>query len=124
MTRRRTVGVVTVLAIAMSGLITVITYQRLANPDIKGSVVAFEVLNDRDVSVTINVTRKNPSQVGSCIVRARSSDGAETGRREIVIPPAETRTVQVKTIVRAYRQPFVGDIYGCGTDIPGYLIIP
>jgi len=29
--------------------------------------------------------------------------------------------VQVTATVKSYRRPFVGDIYGCGTDIPPYL---
>jgi hypothetical protein len=27
-------------------------------------------------------------------------------------------------VVKATRQPDVGDVYGCGTDVPGYLVAP
>ena len=56
-----------------------------------------------------------------CIVRARSYDGAETGRREIVVGPSEAKTVQVTTTVKTYARSVMGDIYGCGTTVPGYL---
>jgi hypothetical protein len=56
-----------------------------------------------------------------CIVRARSKDGSETGRREVLIPPSDSPTVQVTTIVKSFQPPTIGDVYGCGTDVPSYL---
>jgi hypothetical protein len=73
------------------------------------------------VSITISVTRKDPATPEVCIVRARSRDGAETGRREILVGASQAKTVQVTTTVKSYKRPFVGDIYGCGVDVPGYL---
>jgi hypothetical protein len=31
--------------------------------------------------------------------------------------------VQVTTVVKASRTPVVGDVYGCGTDVPPYLVV-
>ena len=59
-----------------------------------------------------------------CIVRARSIDGSETGRREVLVPPSTQKTVQVTTAVKSSRPPVVGDVYGCGTDVPTYLVAP
>ncbi len=70
------------------------------------------------MQVTISVTRDDPSRPVVCIVRARSIDGSETGRREVLVPPSAQKTVQVTTIVKASRPPVVGDVYGCGTDVP------
>ena len=78
--------------------------------------------DEQTVEITISVTRKDPSRPVVCIVRARSYDGAETGRREILVGPSEAKTVQVTTTVKSFRPPVVGDIYGCGTDVPGYLV--
>ena len=36
--------------------------------------------------------------------------------------PSEAKTVQVTTTVKSYRRPVVGDIYGCGIDVPEYLL--
>ena len=118
--RRWVIGLgAAVVALALAG--AVLGYQRFEQVDVKGEMSAYRVLDDRDVEVTISVTRKNPSRPVVCIVRARSRDGAETGRREIVVGPAQDKTVQVTTTVRSYARPYVGDIYGCGTEIPGYL---
>ena len=72
--------------------------------------------------MTISVTRADPSRPVVCIVRARSIDGSETGRREVLVPPSAQATVQVTTIVKTSKPPVVGDVYGCGTDVPPYLV--
>lgn len=112
-------GVLTTLVLI--GL-AVLAYQRFEGVDVEGKMVAYQVLDDQTAEVTISVTRKNPATPVVCIVRARSRDGAETGRREVLIGPSDARTVQVTAIVKSYTRPLVGDIYGCGTEVPAYLL--
>jgi uncharacterized protein (DUF58 family) len=123
-TRRRVAIALGVLVLALGIIFAVIGYQRFEGTDVEGSIAAYQVVDDETVSVTISVTRKNPSQPVHCIVRARSRDGAETGRREVLVGPSDQKTVQVTTTVKSYKRPFVGDIYGCGTDVPSYLVGP
>jgi hypothetical protein len=122
--RRRVAFALGVLAVAISVILAVVAYQRFSRVDVKGDINAYQVLDDQTVSVTISVTRTDPTKPASCIVRARSKDGDETGRREILVPPSSAQTVQVSTTVKSYKPPFVGDIYGCGIDVPGYLTSP
>lgn len=123
-TRRRIVfalGAVTILlglGVAIGG------YQRFEEVAVDGEMVAYEVLDEQTASVTITVTRKDPAVPVVCIVRARSRDGSETGRREILVGPSTERTVQVTATVKTYKRPYVGDIYGCGTTVPAYLRAP
>ena len=120
-TRRRIaigLGLVTILGVALAA----VAYQRFEAVAVKGESAAFTVVDDQTVSITINVTREDPSVPVACIVRARARDGAETGRREVLVGPSEYKTVQVTTTIKSYRTPAVGDIYGCGTDVPGYLV--
>jgi hypothetical protein len=70
------------------------------------------------------VTREDPSQPVVCIIRARAIDGSETGRREVLVPPATQQTVQVTAVVKSSKPPVVGDVYGCGADVPSYLVAP
>ncbi|PRC53691.1 DUF4307 domain-containing protein, partial [Mycobacterium sp. ITM-2017-0098] len=84
----------------------------------------YRVLDPHTVDITISVTRDDPSRPVVCIVRARSYDGDETGRREGLVPPATAETVQVTTTVKSSRPAVMGDVYGCGTDVPGYLVEP
>lgn len=121
---RRAVIALAVLAVAAGTVVAIIGYQRLGTGDVQGSLAGYQVIDDETTSVTITVTRSDPARPVVCIVRVRSKDGSETGRREVLIGPSEARTIQVTTLVKSSRPPMVGDIYGCGTDVPGYLHSP
>ncbi|KUH86267.1 MULTISPECIES: DUF4307 domain-containing protein [unclassified Mycobacterium] len=114
----------TVLALAAGVAVAIVAFGRFGSDDVTGELSAYRLIDDETVSVTISVTREDPSRPVVCIVRARSIDGAETGRREVLVPPSEQTTVQVTAPVKATRQPVIGDIYGCGTDVPPYLVSP
>lgn len=111
-----------VLVVVAGVIIAIVASGRFANPDVNGELAGYRLVDDQTVEVTISVTRADPSRPVACIVRARSIDGSETGRREVLVPPSTESTVQVTTIVKASRKPVVGDIYGCGTDVPPYLM--
>ncbi len=118
--RRRVVILLAALVVAAGIIVAVVGYQRLGRSDVAGTLAGYRVIDDETVSVTISVTRSDPSRPVDCIVRARAEDGSETGRREVLIPASRAATVEVTTIVKSSRPPVTGDIYGCGTDVPGY----
>ncbi len=108
--------------VVVAGLvIAVIGYHRFGTSDVKGTMAGYRVIDDQTASITISVTRSDPSRPVDCIVRVRSNDGSETGRRELLVPPSDAATVQVTTTVKSFEPPVVADIYGCGTDVPAYL---
>ncbi|HET9891475.1 MAG TPA: DUF4307 domain-containing protein [Mycobacterium sp.] len=108
--------------VVVAGLvIAVIGYHRFGTSDVKGTMDGYRVIDDQTASITISVTRSDPSRPVDCIVRVRSKDGSETGRRELLVPPSDAATVQVTTTVKSFEPPVVADIYGCGTDVPAYL---
>lgn len=119
--RHRVVIVLAALVVTAGVIVAVVGYHRLGRSDVAGTLAGYRVIDDETVSVTISVTRSDPSRPVDCIVRARARDGSETGRREVLIPPSRAATVDVTTIVKSSRPPVIGDIYGCGTDVPGYL---
>lgn len=121
LSRRWVVIALGVLVVAAGLLVAVIGYHRLGTSDVKGSLAGYQVIDDQTASITISVTRSNPSRPVDCIVRVRSADGSETGRREVLVPPSQAATVQVTTTVKSSQPPLVADIYGCGTDVPAYL---
>jgi hypothetical protein len=118
--RRRAVLALAALAVAI-GVVGIIGYQHLRSSEVDGTLAGYQLIDDETASVTITVTRSDPSRPVVCIVRVRSRDGSETGRREVLVGPAKETTIQVTTIVKSSRPPVMGDIYGCGTDVPGYL---
>jgi hypothetical protein len=121
---RRWLIALSVVGVTAGIALAVIGYQRLGHSDVEGTLAGYRLIDSQTVSVTISVTRKDPSQPVDCIVRVRARDGSETGRREVLVPPATQATVQVTTIVKSSKPPVVGGIYGCGADVPGYLRAP
>ena len=121
--RRLVIGLTVLIVVAGIGL-ALAAFQRLGTAPVKGELNTYKLLDNETVGITISVTRENPGQPVVCIVRARALDGSETGRREVLIAPSTVKTVQVSTVVKSTKPPVVGDIYGCGTDVPAYLTAP
>jgi hypothetical protein len=119
--RRRVAIALGVLAFVAGIAVAIVGYQRLGTSAVSGSLGGYQVIDNETASVTISVTRSDPSRPVDCIVRVRAKDGSETGRREVLVPPSAQATVQVTTTVKSSRPPVMADIYGCGTDVPGYL---
>lgn len=122
--RRGVVGVLAALTVAAVTVAAVVVYHRLGTGDVEGKLAGYRLLDNDAVAVTISVTRSEPSHPVQCIVRARARDGSETGRREVLVGPAEQQTVQVTTTLRSSKPPVMGDIYGCGANVPAYLRAP
>jgi hypothetical protein len=121
--RRLAIGLF-VLILAVGVVVALVGFQRLGTGDVKGELGGYRLVDNSTAEVTITVTRKDPSRPVVCIIRARSIDGGETGRREVLVPPSSQATVQVTAIVKSSQRPVVGDVYGCGTDVPAYLVAP
>lgn len=122
--RRRVAIALGVLVAAAGIVIAVIGYQRISTSAVTGSLVGYRLVDDETASVTISVTRSDPSRPVACIVRVRATNGSETGRRELLVPPSEATTVQVTTTVKSSQPPLMADVYGCGTEVPSYLRLP
>jgi hypothetical protein len=122
---RRRVAVILSAVIVVAGVaLALVAYQRLGTGEVKGELSGYQLIDADTVQVTISVTREDPARPVVCIIRARSIDGAETGRRELLVPPSSQPTVQVTAVVKSTKPPVVGDVYGCGTDVPRYLVAP
>ena len=112
------------LGVVAAVVVAVVAYQRIGTPEVEGTLVGYQIIDDQTVSVTITVRRADPSHPAVCIVRARSIDGTETGRREVLVAPSNQDSVQVTAPVKTSGPPVVGDVYGCGLNVPGYLVAP
>jgi hypothetical protein len=112
--------VVAGLVVAAGVALAVIGYRNLGTKPITAEVVAFTVLDDRSVRITLAVTRDEPGEAADCIVRTRSADGAETGRREVYIPAGDN-PVQIDTVLQSVRRPATGEVFGCSYQVPAYL---
>lgn len=118
---RRVFLALSAVVVAACVALALLAYHRMGRGDVEGTLAGYSLVDGQTVSVTISVTRKDPSRAVDCIVRVRAKDGSEAGRREVLVPPSNQATVQVTTVLKASKPAAVGDIYGCGTDVPGYL---
>lgn len=122
--RRRWFVILTVLVVAAGVLIAWVAYQRFSDPDISGEASGYQIVDSSTVEVKFTVNRKDPSKPATCVVRARSKDGSETGRREIYVPAAGSGQLSMSTLVRTSAPPAVGEVYGCSDSVPSYLVAP
>jgi hypothetical protein len=119
--RRHAIQVGLLLA-ALAGLaIAVVGYRNLGSTPIRTEVLGFTLGPDNAVQLRLTVLRDDPSRPAVCIVRARSRDGAETGRKELYVPPA-AGPLELSTVVHTSRPPVTADVYGCSFQVPGYLV--
>lgn len=113
-------AVLLVTVVLASAGFAVVGFRNYGSPPIEGRQTAFNVLDDGSVRVTFQVVREQPHRPAVCIVRARSIDGDETGRKEVYVAPGP-RSMLVDTVVRASRRPVTGEVFGCSYEVPPYL---
>jgi hypothetical protein len=119
--RRWAVSAGLVIATLLGLAVAVIGYRNLGTTPIQAQTLNFTLLPDNAVQLRFSVVRDNPAQPAVCIVRARSRDGEETGRKEVYVPAA-AGSVVLSTVVHASRPPVVADVYGCSFQVPAYLV--
>ncbi|MDI9898413.1 DUF4307 domain-containing protein [Rhodococcus sp. IEGM 1409] len=119
--RKWMVWALTALVIVVGGGIAYYAYGKFAVKEIETETISFDIANDATVKIRFTVTRDDSSREAMCIVRARSKDGSETGRREVYVPPSEHQTLDFNTEVKTSQPPGMADVYGCSFDVPEYL---
>lgn len=122
--RRRWAVPVGLLLAVLAGLaIAVIGYRNLGTTPIRTETLSFTLLTGNAVQLRLTVIRDDPTRPAVCIVRARSRDGEETGRKEIYVPPA-AGPISLTTVVHTSRPPVTAEVYGCSFQVPSYLNPP
>lgn len=101
-------------------LVAYLGYTNLAGAPIEAQRVGFESLPGNAMRLTFDVVRDAPDRPVVCIVRVRALDGAETGRKEVLIAPGSSSTL-VTTVVRGSAEPVTADVFGCSYQVPEYL---
>lgn len=108
-----------VLALVAAGAFT--AYRLNATPSITGQVIVVTVVDDNRTDVVVDVTRDEPGTPVYCILRAQDQTKGEVGRREVYVPPSDEGTVRIEATIATTKRGVIGDVYGCGEDVPAYL---
>ncbi|MQY28492.1 DUF4307 domain-containing protein [Nocardia aurantia] len=119
--RRRIPFVLGAVVVLLGLLVAYVGYRQFGPKDIQPDELGYSVVNDSTVDVHFTVTRTHPERPAVCFVRAMDADGNELGRREVLIPPSSSGTVEVNVPVRGTARPANGNVYGCGGNVPAYL---
>ncbi|GAA5088860.1 DUF4307 domain-containing protein [Nocardia iowensis] len=96
-------------------------YQKYGPKDIEFEQLGYTVTDDSTMTIRMKVTRKDPQQPAVCFVRAMARDSVEVGRREVLIAPSTSGTIEQTTTVKASSRPASSSIYGCSGQVPSYL---
>ncbi len=119
--RRRWFWISTAAVIVAGFAVAIAGYFKFGDPDVSGQATAHEILGSDSVAVQYTVNRSDPGKAVACVVRARAQDGAEVGRREVLIPAGNDIQVGARTVVYTSRPPVIGEVFGCTTSVPPYL---
>ncbi|WP_280271411.1 DUF4307 domain-containing protein [Nocardia wallacei] len=120
--RRRWLPYLLGAVVVLAGLIVAYAgYRQFGPEDIEPDQLGYTIANDSTLDIHIKVTREHPDRPVVCFVRAMDSDQAEVGRREVLIPPSTSGTVELTATIRTTGRPAAGDIYGCSDKVPAYL---
>ncbi|MEV0245092.1 DUF4307 domain-containing protein [Nocardia sp. NPDC050712] len=120
--RRPWIPIVLSVLVVLAGVgVAFLGYQKYGPKDIEAEGLGYQQIDDSTMTVRFKVTRKDPGQPVVCFVRVMSSNSAEIGRREVLIPPSESGTLELTTTVRSSSRPSAGNVYGCADQVPGYL---
>ncbi|MBD0862057.1 DUF4307 domain-containing protein [Gordonia sp. zg691] len=120
-TRRRWFVALSVLVVAAGVTLAAIGYSKFGTSDVSGDATGYEILDDSTVAVQFTVERSDPTQPAACVVRGRSRDGSETGRREVLIPAGSAERIGFRAEITTSKPPVIGEVFGCTTDVPAYL---
>ncbi|MBF6330825.1 DUF4307 domain-containing protein [Nocardia transvalensis] len=119
--RRWTAFALGAVVIVLGVVVAYVGYRQYGPKDIEPDQLGYTLVNDSTVEVHFKLTRKHPDRPVVCFVRAMDTDGAEVGRREVLIPASTSGTVELTTTVRSTARPANGNIYGCSGKVPPYL---
>jgi hypothetical protein len=115
--RRRVLGPVLLAAVILvaSVLVTVKLYRQYGDPAYDAQVIRYTQLTDTGLLIDFTVRVPAGAQA-LCVLRARSYDGVEVGRREVTVAaPAQggEQRVTASESVPTSARPFIGEVVRC-----------
>ena len=108
--RRWVIAIVAAVVVAAALSISIKLFQQYGQPEYAPQVRRYFDVTDSGVSVEF-VVRKPADKVGTCVVRARSKDGAQVGLANVDAPLGDPVVVTYRLSTTA--RPFAIDVPRC-----------
>lgn len=108
------------LAVAFGVVLAFLAYQNLGDEPITAQRIGFDERPGNRMEITIDVRKDDESKPVVCIVRVRDKTGAESGRKEVLVP-ANNNGRPLRTVITSGTRPVTADIFGCSYSVPEYL---
>ncbi|MPY80258.1 MAG: DUF4307 domain-containing protein [Actinophytocola sp.] len=121
---RRNAIIFGVVAVIVSTAIAYVAFRLIGSEPITAERVAFTARPDNSMEVTLDVQRNEPQRAAVCVVHVRDISGAETGRREVHVPPSDDDSIRIRTVITSGSPPVTADVFGCTYSVPEYLSRP
>lgn len=104
---------VVVVLLALLGLVAAKLYRQYGDPEYQAEVITYTGITDTRVVVDFRVTVP-PGGSATCLLRARTHDGAEVGHVEATVTarPGQ-RHVTARQEVTTSARPFIGEVLRC-----------
>ncbi|GLY64407.1 hypothetical protein Atai01_10260 [Amycolatopsis taiwanensis] len=118
--RRWRKWVFTAAGLVLGVVVTWVAYVNIGPAPISADRLSYANRPGNVMELTINVVRDDESRPGVCIVRTRDKSGAESGRKEVFVPPGNNQSLQT-TLIHSTDLPVMADIFGCSYTVPPYL---
>lgn len=119
--RKWLVWALAALVIVVGTVVAYVGYTKYSVKEIETETISYDLLDSSTAKIRFIVTRDDPSREAVCIVRARSKDGSETGRREVYVAPSPHQTLEFNTEIKTSLPPGMADVFGCSFNVPEYL---
>ncbi|NCW35068.1 MAG: DUF4307 domain-containing protein [Actinobacteria bacterium] len=100
-----------ILIIGIPWLIWTALYH--SNPEIRFSLVSFTSIDEKSISITFDITRKDPATPLRCTLVARDFDKNVVGESEELIPPAKEKLVRHTATIPTRLKAVNADVLRC-----------
>ncbi|MFM2175205.1 MAG: hypothetical protein RLZZ527_281 [Actinomycetota bacterium] len=112
--RKRSGWRIVAFAIALIALPWLIsTAWQNSNPAFRATLIKFQPIDNRSLSLTFDLSRRDPSAAVECTLVARDIDKNVVGELEVLIEPTDQSLVRTTAVIPTRLPPVNGAIFEC-----------
>lgn len=87
-----------------------------SRPGVHGQLYGYQVLDDHQVRVTLDVHRPDPSKQATCTVQAQAPSGETVGELRVPVAPSAEKDLRLQETIKTYLRAHTAIITACSLD--------